>query len=218
MRIVLAGGHGKIALLFGEAVASDHQVVGLIRDADQAGDLKAVGMGAEVMDLETVSSPELADVIRGFDAFVFAAGAGPGSGPARKETVDYGAAVKSVAAAEAAGVRRFVMVSAMGTDDPPVDDSVFSVYLRAKARADAALMGSSLDWTVVRPGRLTDDPATGRVRLARHVPRGEIPRRDVASVLAEALTNDHAVGRVFEVVGGDTPIAEAIAALPSTGD
>lgn len=218
MRIVVAGGHGKVALLFGESVSSDHQVVGLIRNADHTGDLKAVGVGAEVVDLERVSSLELANLIGGFDALVFAAGAGPGSGAARKETVDYGAAAKSVEAAEAGGVRRFVMVSAMGTDDPPADDSVFSVYLRAKARADAALMGSSLDWTVVRPGRLTDDPATGRVRLARHVPRGEIPRRDVASVLAETLTNDRAVGRVFEVIGGDTPIAEAIAELSSTGD
>lgn len=217
MQIVVAGAHGKIALQFGELVASQHQVLGLIRSPDQVRDLETAGMAPEVVDLESVSSPQLAEVIVGFDALVFAAGAGPGSGAARKETVDYGAAAKSIEAAEAAGVRRFVMVSAMGTDDPPTDDSVFSVYLRAKARADAALMSSNLDWTVVRPGRLTDDPATGRVRLARHVPRGEIPRRDVAAVLAEVLANGHTVGRVLEVVGGDTPIPEAIGELSPTG-
>ncbi len=213
MRIVVAGGHGKIARLLGELASVDHEVVGLIRRPEQIGDLEAVGMGAEVVDLEEVSTSELGETIGGFDALVFAAGAGPGSGAARKETVDYGAAVKAVEAAEAAGVRRFVMVSAMGTDHPPSDDSVFSVYLRAKARADAALMDSSLDWTVVRPGSLTDDPATGRVRLARHVDRGRIPRADVASVIAEALRSDNTVGRVFEVVGGDTPIDEAVRGL-----
>lgn len=213
MRIVIAGGHGKIALLLGEILAADHEVVGLIRDPDQIDDLARAGMGAEVVDLEAVSTVELTGVVEGFDAVVFAAGAGPGSGPTRKETVDYGAAVKSIEAAEATGVGRFVMISAMGTDDPPTDDSVFSVYLRAKARADAELMDSSLDWTVVRPGRLTDDRGSGRVRLARHVERGEIPRGDVAAVVAEVLTTDHAIGAVFEVVGGDTPIPEAVRAL-----
>lgn len=218
MRIVVAGGHGKIALHFGALVASHHQVVGLIRRSEQISDLQAAGMEAEVVDLESVASPQLATAIIGFDALVFAAGAGPGSGAARKETVDYGAAAKSIEAAETAGVRRFVMVSAMGTDEPPADDSVFSVYLRAKARADAALMDSSLDWTVLRPGRLTDDPATGRVHLARHVPRGEIPRGDVAAVLAEVLASEPAVGRVLEVVAGDTPVVEAISELASTWD
>lgn len=213
MRVVVAGGHGQIALLFGEQASGAHEVVGLIRDPAQTADLEAAGLQPEVIDLEQAPVEEVAAVCEEAGAIVFAAGAGPGSGAERKETVDYGAAVKCLEAAWSTGVRRFLMVSAMGTDDPPTDDSVFSVYLRAKARADTALMDSDLDWTVVRPGRLTDDPGTGRVHLARHVPRGEISRSDVAAVLRGCLEDNRTVGQVFEVVGGDTPISEAIAAL-----
>ncbi|MFP3913447.1 MAG: SDR family oxidoreductase [Actinomycetota bacterium] len=217
MRIVVAGGHGQIARLFGELVSPDHEVVGLIRDPAQSADLEEVGMRPVVVDLEEAGPPELARIIHGSDALVFSAGAGPGSGATRKETVDYGAAVKSMEAAASAGVARFVMVSAMGTDDPPPDDSVFSTYLRAKARADSRLMGSSLAWTVVRPGRLTDEAGTGRVRLARHVERGTVPRQDVAAVLVGVLQRDGTVGKVFEVVSGDTPISRALDALGDSG-
>ena len=213
MRVVVAGGHGQIGLLFGEMATPEHEVIGLIRDPEQSGDLEAVGMTPLVVDLEAVDTARLAEAMAGCDAVVFAAGAGPGSGAARKETVDYGGAVKCVDAAREAGARRFQMVSAMGTDDPPADDSVFSVYLRAKSRADAYLMGSDLDWTVVRPGRLTDEPPTGRVQLARHVPRGNVPRADIAAVLTVCLDEDATRGKVFEVVGGDTSIPEALAAL-----
>jgi uncharacterized protein YbjT (DUF2867 family) len=212
MRVVVAGGHGQVALLFGELASERHDVVGLVRNPNHIPDLEAVGMTAEVVDLEDVSAGGLADVIGGSDAFVFSAGAGPGSGAARKETVDYEAAVKSVEACQTAGVKRFVMVSAMGTDQPPEDDSVFAVYLRAKSRADAHLMESGLEWTVLRPGRLTDDAPTGRVRIARHVPRGRVPRADVAAVIDEILGSDATIGSIFELVGGDTPIAEAVAA------
>lgn len=212
MRVVVVGGHGQVALRFGELASSRHDLVGLVRNPDHVADLEAVGMTAEVVDMEEVSVDGLAELIRGFDALVFTAGAGPGSGVARKETVDYGAAVASVDACEAAGVSRFVMVSAMGTDNPPQDDSVFSVYLRAKARADAYLMESSLDWTVLRPGRLNNDPPTGQVRLSRHVPRGRVSRADVAAVIAALLERDNTIGSILELVGGDTPIAEAIAA------
>jgi uncharacterized protein YbjT (DUF2867 family) len=212
MRIVVAGGHGQIARLFGELAAPEHEVTGLIRDPAQAGDLETVGMTPLVIDLEQADSGRLAGAMAGCDAVVFAAGAGPGSGAARKETVDYGGAVKCVDAAVEAGARRFLMVSAMGTDDPPADDSVFSIYLWAKSRADAYLMDSDLEWTVVRPGRLTDQAPTGHIHLARHVPSSEIPRADVAAVLVECLRHDATRGKVFEVVGGDAPIAEAVAA------
>lgn len=213
MRVVVAGGHGQIALLLGELATPEHEVVGLIRDPDQTGDLEAVGMTPLVVDIEAADTARLAETMGNCDAVVFAAGAGPGSGAARKETVDFGGAVKCVDAAREAGARRFLMVSAMGTDDPPADDSVFSIYLRAKSRADAYLMASDLDWTVVRPGRLTDEPPTGRVHLARHVPRGDVPRADVAAVLTACLDADATRGKVFEVVGGDTPIPAALAAL-----
>lgn len=211
MRTVVAGGHGQVARHLGRMLRErGDEVVGLIRDPDQSGDLRATGMRPVVVDLEEVRPVDLADVVRGADAVVFAAGAGPGSGAARKETVDYGAAVKLREAARGADVDRYVMVSAMGTDDPPDGDDVFGVYLRAKARADRELMATGLAWTVIRPGRLTDGPGTGRVRLARHVERGEVPREDVAAVLAAVLHDDRTVGHVFEVVGGDTPVDEAL--------
>lgn len=214
MRVVIAGAHGQIARhLARRLVADGHQAVGLIRDADQVADLESDGTEPVVIDLEAAETSELAESLSGADALVFAAGAGPGSGAPRKETVDYGAAVRCLTATQLADVPRYVMVSAMGTDDPPQDDEVFSVYLRAKARADQAVMDSDRDWTIVRPGRLTNDPATGHVQLARHVERGEVPRDDVAAVLATVLAEPATAGHVFEVVGGDTPVDEAVAAL-----
>ncbi len=213
-RITIAGGHGQIALLLGERLtARGDEVVGLIRKEEQADDLRERGIEPALLDLEAADVDGYAAAIAGSDAVVFAAGAGPGSGAARKETVDFGAAVKLRRAAEQAGVQRYVMVSAMGTDDPPADDDVFSVYLRAKARADADLADSDLAWTIVRPGRLTDDEATGRVAAARHVERGEVPRADVAAVLAASLADEHTIGRVFEVVAGDEPVEDALSAL-----
>lgn len=215
-RITIAGGHGQVALLLTELlVERDDEVVGLIRSLSQSADLRAHGATPAVLDLEKASVEELATAITGSDAVVFAAGAGPGSGAARKETVDHDAAVLLRRAAEQAGVERYVMVSAMGTDDPPDGDDVFSVYLRAKARADRDLADSGLAWTIVRPGRLTDDPPTGRVRLGRHVTRGEVPRADVAAVLAAVIAEDDTIGRVLEVVGGEQPIE---AALRDLGD
>lgn len=187
-----------------------HEVVGIIRRATQTEDLEALGVIPVVHDLEAQDAESLAGVVRGSDGVVFAAGAGPGSGAARKETVDYGAAIKLLEAARAAAVDRYVMVSAMGTDDPPDGDDVFSVYLRAKARADEELMASDRAWTIVRPGRLTDAPGDGHVTLARHVERGEVPREDVAAVLAAVLERPATAGHVFEVVSGDTPVSDAI--------
>lgn len=214
MDVAIAGGHGQIARHLTHLLSErGDRVRGLIRDPEQADDIRAAGGKPVVVDLEDTGPAALARAVGGTDAVVFAAGAGPGSGAARKETVDYRAAVLLLEAARTAGVDRYVMVSAMGTDDPPADDTVFAVYLRAKARADREVMASDLAWTVVRPGRLTDDGATGRVTLARHVPRGEIPRADVAAVLTAVLDDPRTTGHVFEVVGGDTPIPEALAAL-----
>jgi uncharacterized protein YbjT (DUF2867 family) len=214
MDIAIAGGHGRIARHLTRLLAGRGDGVrALIRNPDHAADVAADGAQPVVLDLEAVPAEPVADAIRGCDAVVFAAGAGPGSGAGRKETVDYGAAAKLVAAAEAAGVGRYVMISAMGTDDPPDGDDVFSVYLRAKARADDELMRSRLDWTVVRPGRLTDDAATGAVTAARHVQRGAIPRADVAAVIVAVLDRPQTAGVVFELVGGASLVDQAVANL-----
>ncbi len=213
MRVVISGGHGQIALLLAQRLTTedDAEVAGLIRKPDQADDLREAGSEPIHLDLELASVAELTEAVRGADAVVFAAGAGAGSGAGRKETVDFAAALNLRDAAAAAGVGRYVMLSSMGTDDPPSDDDdAFSVYLRAKARADKAVMASDLAWTIVRPGALTDDEPTGRVALARHVDRGEITRADVAHVLAEVLNRPATSGHVVEVVGGDTDIHQAI--------
>ncbi len=214
MDVVVAGAHGKVArLLHPLLVARGDRVRGIIRNPDHAPDLEALGVAPVVCDLEHASDEELQEAVRGADAFVFAAGAGPGSGPERKFTMDRDGAIRALRACEATRVPRYVMVSAMGTDEPPEGDDVFSIYLRAKAEADRALMDSGLEWTIVRPGGLTDDEPTGRVHAARHVPRGEIPRGDVAGVLAAVLAEPRTAGVVFEVVSGETPIEEAVAAL-----
>lgn len=216
MDVAIAGGHGKIALHLSRMLSQrGDKVRGLIRDDDQSDDLREVGSTPVVFDLEDADAAALAGVITGADAVVFAAGAGPGSGAARKETVDYEGAVKLLEAARTAGAQRYVIISSMGAGDPPQGDEVFAVYLRAKARADQTVMDSDRAWTVVRPGGLTDDPGTGRVTLARHVDRGQIPREDVAAVIVAALDDDRTIGRVFEVVGGETEISKALSDLVS---
>jgi uncharacterized protein YbjT (DUF2867 family) len=208
MDVVIAGGHGKIALLLGQLLVDDgHRVRGIIRKPEQAGDLEAIGVDPLVFDLE--HDDGLAEAVAGADAAVFAAGAGPGSGAERKQTMDRDGAVKLIET----GVSRYVMVSSMGADPNARGDDVFAVYLRAKGEADEALRRSDLDWTVVRPGRLTDEPGTGLIALGPDVARGSIPRADVAATLAFVLGAPNAVGKTLDLVSGPLPIAEAVRAV-----
>ncbi|MBO0680299.1 NAD(P)H-binding protein [Mycolicibacterium sp. S2-37] len=216
MRVVIAGGHGKIALLLERLLSQrGDSVAGLIRNPDHTADLSEAGAEAIVVDLEKSSADELAGHLAGSDAVVFAAGAGAGSGAERKKTLDRDGAILLADAAEAAGVRRYVMVSAMGADadapDDAADDPVMVTYLRAKGAADDDIRRrDALDWTIVRPGLLTDDPGTGRVRIAEKTGRDSIPRADVAAVLVAVLDAPQTAGQTFEVVSGDTAIAEAV--------
>ncbi|MFJ6404049.1 SDR family oxidoreductase [Streptomyces hydrogenans] len=212
MRIVIAGGHGRIALRLERLLsAGGHEAVGLIRRPEQAEDLRAAGAEPVVLDLEAASVEEVAEVLRGADAAVFAAGAGPASGAARKDTVDRGAAVLFADAAERAGVRRFVVVSSMGADAGHAGDEVFDVYLRAKGAADDAVRSrAGLEWTILRPGMLTDDAGTGLVRLEARTGRGPVPRDDVAAVLAELVDSPGTAGLTLELVGGSTPVPVAV--------
>ncbi|MGY1737668.1 NAD(P)H-binding protein [Geodermatophilus sp. SYSU D00684] len=220
MRVVIAGAHGQVARRLGRLLAGrGDTVVGIVRNPGHAADLEADGVTPAVLDLESASVDDVAEVVRGADAVVFAAGAGPGSGAERKHTVDHGAAVLLADAAERAGVRPYLLVSSMGVEQarqgtPKGMDPVFAVYLQAKLRAeDVILPRTALDTVIVRPGRLTDEPGTGRVTLAHGVEYGEVPRDDVAAVLL-AFLDSGKTNEVVELVSGDTPVADAVAALP----
>ena len=212
MNVVVAGGHGQIALRLMRILSERGDTPrGVIRDAGQEADLAEVGAEAIVCDIE---SEELIEPVVGADAVVFAAGAGPGSGVERKRTVDLGGAIKLIDAARANGVRRYVIVSSIGAHDPSGADGDFRAYLQAKHDADEALIASGLDYTVVRPGMLTDDPGTGKVDISTELGRREgVPRDDVAAVIAECLIADESIGKVFELFAGGTPVAEAVRAL-----
>jgi len=220
MRIVIAGGHGQIARRLGRLLsARGDSVVGIIRNPAHESDVVGDGIDPVVLDLETAHLDEVAAAVEGADGVVFAAGAGPGSGVARKDTVDRAAAVLLADAAERAGVGRYLLVSSMGVDSvadgatPDGTDEVFVAYLRAKLAAEQDLLARpGLATAVLRPGALTDDPGTGRVALAPRVPRGSVPRDDVAAVLL-ALLDAGAHTVVLELVGGDTPVDEAVARL-----
>jgi uncharacterized protein YbjT (DUF2867 family) len=214
MRVAIAGGHGQIALRLAKVLSErGDQVVGLIRNPDHADDVRQAGAEPEVVDLEFASEDDVARAIAGSDAVVFAAGAGPGSGPARKDTMDYGGAVQLIAAAKQSGIRRYVIVSSMGANAGAPGEDTFDVYQRAKGRADDAVRASGLDWTVVRPGGLTNDAGTGRVALGENVPRGQVTRDDVAAVLVAVLDSSNTIGRTVDLIGGDTPVAEAVEAI-----
>jgi uncharacterized protein YbjT (DUF2867 family) len=213
MDVVVAGGHGRIALkLLKLLAAGGHRARGLIRNPEHATDLEAIGAEAVTCDLE--AEDDLSPHVRGANAVVFAAGAGPGSGPERKLTVDLGGAVKLIAAAQSAGARRYVIVSSMGSADPSSGSEQMRPYLQAKHDADVAVSESGLDFTIVRPGGLTDDPGTGRVAVAESLGRwGSVSRDDVAAVLLAVLTTDGTIGKTFELVEGESPIEEALREL-----
>lgn len=212
MLVTIAGGHGKIALhLTRQLSGRGDRVRSLIRNPDHGDDVREAGGEPVVCDLEAADDQTVAQAVEGSDAVVFAAGAGPGSGSERKLTMDLGGAVKLIAAAKGADVSRYVMVSSRGADPDAPGDDTFSVYLRAKGQADAELVASGLDHTIVRPGRLTDDPGNGRVRT--DTGNGAIPREDVAAVVAAALAAPGTIGATFLLVSGDTPIDDALAAL-----
>lgn len=210
--IAIAGGHGQIALRMARLLSARGDTVrSIIRNPGHSAGVHAAGAEPVVADMEALDS--LAEVVEGADAVVFAAGAGPGSGPERKRTVDYGAAVKLRDAALAVGARRYLMVSSIGADDPSAGSDAMRPYLEAKADADAAVAESDLDWTIVRPGMLTDDPGTGLVAVGPALDRGPITRDDVAAVLVACLDTPPTIGKTFVLVQGDTPIGEALAAL-----
>jgi uncharacterized protein YbjT (DUF2867 family) len=213
MEVLVIGGHGKVALRLLRLLAREgNRGRGVIRRADQAGDLEAVGAEPVLCDLER--GYDLRPHVGAANALVFAAGAGPGSGPERKRTVDYGAAVKSMEVARELSVARFVIVSSIGTHDVDGAPHAMRPYLQAKRDADDALKKSGLDWTIVKPGHLIDAPGSGRVKVTRTFGhRGDVPRDDVALVLLECLQAPNTIGVEFELFEGDLPAREAVRSL-----
>jgi uncharacterized protein YbjT (DUF2867 family) len=228
--VVIAGGHGQIALRLTALLAGRGDVVtGVVRNPDHRADVEGAGGTAAVLDLEAATAADLAAHLAGADAVVFAAGAGPTSGAPRKDTVDRAAAVLLADAAELAGVQRYLLVSAMGVDSmelntaPADSGEVWIAYLQAKRAAEEALRATKLDWTILRPGGLTDDPGVGKVLLAPSVPRGVVTRDDTAAVLAALLDAPGTVGQTLELVEGDDDVLAAVAAIaaahgPDDGD
>ncbi|TCJ97018.1 SDR family oxidoreductase [Nocardia alba] len=217
MRIVIAGGHGKIALLLAQALTrrGDH-VHALIRDPGQAADITATGGVPVIYDMERDTPADLAAAVAGSDAVVFAAGAGAGSGAARKYTVDLNGSVQLADAAERTGVARFVQISTMGAGSRPAPgtDEVWAAYLDAKTRAEDDLRTRALAWTILRPGQLTDAEGNGLITLGPPpIPRDSIPRADVAATLASVLLADNTFQRTLELVSGTVPIESAVAAI-----
>ncbi len=214
-RIAVVGGHGQVARhLLVELRRSEHTPVALVRREQYREDLEARGAEVRLLDIEQRDAGDFAAAFEGCDAVVFAAGGGPDGNIERKRTVDLEGSLKSIEGARLAGIGRFVQVSAINVDKPvPPDASpVWRAYVEAKRDADAALRASGLDWTILRPGRLTDEPATGRVALGTDIPRGDIPRADVAAVIGAVIDQPSSVGRQWNLVSGDVPVPEAVRA------
>lgn len=208
MDITIVGGHGQVAMLLHPILKEKgHYARGIIRKPEQSDDLRKAGAEPVICDIE--KEEDISATVGQVDAVVFAAGAGPGSGAERKWTVDRDGAIKLIEAAKKNGISRYVLISAMGVEEPRGDE-VFRAYQKAKAEADEALRTSGLDYTIIKPGRLTDKQGTGRVALAPELSGGEIPREDVAAVLAEVLETPETAGHQFDLTSGDTPVAEAV--------
>ncbi len=213
MKVLIAGAHGKTARRLVRMLAEEgHEVRGLVRKEEQMRAVETDGAEPVLVDLEAEGvEGAVGRAVDGCDAVIFAAGAGPGSGAARKETMDYGGAVKLILAAEAHDARRYLMLSSMGAGDPEAGSEAMKPYLRAKARADERLQESALEYTIIRPGSLTNDEGTGRIEAAESLGRrGEISRDDVARTFAEALEMENTYGKTFEILAGDTPVREAL--------
>lgn len=212
-RIAVVGGHGNVARhLHPLLVAAGHTPVALVRREEYRAELEGRGAEVRLLDVEGEDAAGFAGAFEGCHAVVFAAGGGPDGNIERKRTVDLEGSLKSIEGARRAGIYRFVQVSAIGVDMPlpPDTDPVWRAYVEAKRDADAALRASGLDWTIIRPGRLTDGPPTGLVALGPDVERGEVPRADVAAVLAAVIDTGCGIGAQWDLVSGETPIDEAV--------
>lgn len=212
-RIAIVGGHGQVARqLHPLLLEAGHTPVALVRRPEQAEELRAQGVETRMLDIERDDAGAFGAAFDGCHAVVFAAGGGPDGNIERKRTVDLEGTLKSLEGAKQAGIHRFVQLSAIDVDKPVADDTpdVWKAYVAAKRDSDAAVRDSGLDWTIIRPGRLTDEPGTGQVALGPDVERAEVPRADVAAVIAEVLHTGGGIGKQWNLVSGPTPVGDAV--------
>lgn len=211
-RILIFGGHGKVALLLEPLLAAQgHTVTAVIRNSAHEAEVAATGAQPVVADVELLDVEQLTNLVAGNDVVVWSAGAGGGN-PARTYAVDRDAAIRSMEAAQAAGVDRYVMVSWVGSraDHGVPADTPFFAYADAKWAADEHLAASALDWTILAPGTLTLDPPTGRIALDPPG-GGAVPRGDVAAAIAAAIADDSTIARTIRFGAGAEVIGHAIA-------
>jgi uncharacterized protein YbjT (DUF2867 family) len=212
-QVVIIGGHGKIALRLARILTGrGDSVTSVIRAESQVDDVAATGASPVVADVENLDTASIASVLAGHDVIVWSAGAGGGDA-ARTYAVDRDAAIRTIDAASSAGVNRFIMVSYFGAgpDHGVPEDNSFFAYAEAKAAADTHLKDSSLQWTILGPSRLTDEPGSGRIELGGGADsKGEVSRDNVAEVAAAVIAAPDTVGKVIEFNDGDVPVTEAI--------
>ncbi|AYD90579.1 NAD-dependent epimerase/dehydratase family protein [Actinomyces sp. 2119] len=220
-RIVIVGGHGKVALLTAPLlVEAGHEVLSLIRNPDHAEEVSATGALPVVLSVEEASTEQLTQAFAGARAVVWSAGAGGKGGPARTDAVDRAAALRSMDAAAAAGATRYVMVSFITAYGEVPEDHPLRAYAVAKIAADRHLQSTDLEWTILGPGGLTAQEPSGRITVERVGGDDQsgasalTSRGNVARVIAAVLDEPRSVGRVIPFHDGDTPIAQAVADVP----
>jgi len=209
VNILVVGSHGKIGKMLVQRLGrSDHRVIAMVRDPDQAAEMR--GLGADEVAVANLEGDVRSVLEKGVDAVVFTAGSGPHTGPEKTIAVDRDGAIRLVDACAELGVRRFIMVSALRVGCPEQAPVALQHYLQAKKAADDHLLATDLDYTILRPGRLNDEPGTGRIRAGLPLSPDEIPREDVAAALAVIVDRPGTIGQTIDITRGDTPVEEAL--------
>jgi len=211
LKVLVVGANGQIGQKLTEILHSDdeHSVLAMVRKQEQKEEFSKKGIETVIADLEG-SVAQLKQAMKGCDAIVFTAGSGGGTGAEKTLLIDLDGAVKTMEAAEAAGVDRFIMVSALQANNRENWNEAIKPYYVAKHYADRVLMQSNLTYTIIRPGGLLNEKGTGKISVGDQLERGYIPREDVAQTIVEALSNDHTKKRSFDLIAGDDQISVAL--------
>ncbi|MFG6147155.1 SDR family oxidoreductase [Halobacillus sp. B23F22_1] len=210
MKVLVAGANGNTGRLLIQNLKEDgHEPYGMVRKEEQKSTIENLGGTPVLADL----TKDVGHAIKGMDAVIFAAGSGSSTGPEQTKAVDRDGAINLIKHTENLGIKKFVMLSAMNADDSSEASGNFKVYLDMKREADEYLRGTELDYTIVRPGALTDDEGTTKIKVGEKVERGEVPRADVAKTMITCMQYQNAYHKTFEMISGDTQIEEALKTL-----